>query len=197
MKIGYARCSTNEQNLDWQLDALHAENCERIYQEKMSGAKFDRPELQRMLDALREGDEVIVCELTRLSRSTSDLVSLMQEFEKRGVAFRSLKESWIDTTTPGGKLIFTIFAGLAEFERNLIRQRTRAGLEAARARGRCGGRPKTSPVIIKEAVALYNSKMYTLKEIEEKTGISRVTLYAYLRSQNSEQNKSQSSKKKA
>lgn len=183
MLIGYARCSTNEQNLDWQLDALNRQGCERIYQEKFSGAKFDRPELHRMLDALREGDVVVVCELTRLSRSVKDLFSIVETLDRTKANIRSLKEPWLDTTTPQGRLLFSIFAGVSQFERELIQQRTMEGLKAARARGRVGGRPKVSPALIKDAIILYNSKQYSIAEIVERTGVSKATLYAYLKKQ--------------
>ena len=131
MKIGYGRCSTLDQNLDWQVDKLKNEGCERIYTEKISGAKADRPELNRMLDALREGDTVVVCELTRLSRSTKDLFDIVEKVHGVGANIKSLSEPWLDTTTPQGKLLFTIFAGVSQFERDLTKERTMAGLEAA------------------------------------------------------------------
>ena len=189
MLIGYARCSTNEQNLDWQLDALNRQGCERIYQEKISGAKFERPELNRMLDALREGDTVIVCELTRLSRSVKDLFALVEKLDKVKANIRSIKEPWLDTTTPQGRLLFSIFAGISQFERELLQQRTMDGLKAARARGRVGGRPKTSPAIIKDAIIMYKSNQYSIQEITSKTGISKPTLYSYLRKEERGENK--------
>lgn len=180
MKIGYARCSTHDQNLDWQLDALAREGCERIYQEKVSGTKKDRPELMKMMDALREGDTVIVCELTRLSRSTKDLFELVEKVNGLGADIKSLKESWLDTTTPHGKLLFTVFAGVSQFERDLTHERTMDGLAAARARGRLGGRPKADEKKIQQAIAMYDAKDIPIKDILETTGISRATLYAYL-----------------
>lgn len=181
MKIGYARCSTADQNLDWQLDALNREGCERIYQEKASGAKKDRPELARMLDALREGDTIVVCELTRLSRSTKDLFDLVERISGVGANIRSLKEAWLDTTTPQGKLLFTIFAGVSQFERDLTHERTMDGLAAARARGRRGGRPRVNAKAIDQAIALYNSKNFPMKDIVDMTGVSRATLYQYIK----------------
>jgi len=181
MKIGYARCSTSEQNLDWQLDALKKEGCEKIYQEKISGMKKDRPELLKMLDALRKGDTVIVCELTRLSRSTKDLFELVEKISTAGANIKSLKEAWLDTTTPQGKLLFTIFAGVSQFERDLTYQRTMDGLAAARARGRLGGRPKTDPMKIQQALVMYEAKNIPIKDILQTTGISRATLYNYLK----------------
>jgi len=180
MKIGYARCSTADQNLDWQIDALHKEGCQKIYQEKVSGTKKERPELMRMLDALREGDTVVVCELTRLSRSTKDLFELVEKISSIGADIKSLKEAWLDTTTPQGKLLFTIFAGVSQFERDLTYQRTMDGLAAARARGRLGGRPKCDEKKIKQAIAMYNAKNIPINDITSATGISRATLYAYI-----------------
>ena len=181
MKIGYARCSTLDQNLDWQVDKLTREGCERIYQEKVSGTKADRPELNRMLDALRAGDTVVVCELTRLSRSTKDLFEIVDRIHAIGADVKSLGESWLDTTTPQGKLLFTIFAGVSQFERDLTKERTMAGLEAARARGRKGGRSKTDPKAVEKAIKLYESKTMTVPEILEITGIKKTTLYAYIK----------------
>ena len=180
MLIGYARCSTADQNLDWQLDALKKEGCERIYEEKVSGTKKDRPELMKMLDALREGDTVIVCELTRLSRSTKDLFELVERISGIGANIRSLKEAWLDTTTPHGKLLFTITAGISQFERDLTHQRTMDGLAAARARGRMGGRPKVDEKKVQQAMAMYDAKNIPIKDILETTGISRATMYSYL-----------------
>ena len=181
MIIGYARCSTVEQNLDWQVDALKKEGCQRIYQEKFTGTKIERPELTKMLDALREGDTVIVCELTRLSRSTKDLFELVDRINSIGANIKSLKESWLDTTTPHGKLLFTIFAGVSQFERDLTYERTMEGLAAARARGRLGGRPRTNLKMIEQALAMYDAKNIPIPDILKTTGISRATLYSYLR----------------
>ena len=181
MIIGYARCSTADQNLDWQLDALKKNGCERIYEEKISGTKKDRPELNRMLDTLREGDTVIVCELTRLSRSTKDLFELVERINSIGANIRSLKETWLDTTTPHGKLLFTITAGISQFERDLTHERTMDGLAAARARGRMGGRPKADEKKIQQALAMYDTKNIPIKDILETTSISRATLYSYLK----------------
>ena len=142
MKIGYARVSTEEQNLDRQLDSLKEAGCEKIFQEKITGTKKERPELDKLMEQLRSGDLIIISDLTRLSRSVKDLFSLVDQIEKKGANIKSLKESWMDTSTPQGKLMFTIFAGISQFERDLISQRTLEGLAAARARGRNGGRPK-------------------------------------------------------
>jgi DNA invertase Pin-like site-specific DNA recombinase len=141
MKIGYARVSTDDQRLDLQLAALSEAGCRRIFQEKVSGVRRDRPELARLLDHLREGDTVVVWRLDRLARSTRDLLELAETIAERGAAFRSLNEPWADTTTSAGKMVLTVFAGIAEFERSLIRERTSAGRTAARARGVRFGRP--------------------------------------------------------
>lgn len=180
MLIGYARVSTEGQNLNRQLDQLKAEQCERIYQEKITGSTKERPELDKMLDNLRTGDTIIISELTRLSRSTKDLFQLVDQIEKKGANIKSIKEIWLDTTTPYGKLMFTIFAGISQFERDLISQRTKEGLSSARARGRKGGRPSKNKSDIEKALKLYNSKNYSLKEIKEMTGVSKTSLYRYL-----------------
>ena len=180
MKLGCARCSALDQNLDWQIDALTKEGCDRIFQEKFTGTRKDRPELLRMMDMLREGDTVIICELTRLSRSVKDLFDLVEQVEKAGANIKSLKEPWLDTTTPQGRLLFTIFSGVSQFERELIRERTMEGLASARARGRMGGRPGKDKKIVEQALTLYDSKAYSVDEISKTTGISRATLYKYL-----------------
>lgn len=177
MTIGYARVSTSGQNLDGQCDSLRQAGCERIYSEKISGAKAQRPELERMLDALREGDTVVITELTRLGRSVKELFTIIERVHDAGASIKSLRETWLDTTTPQGNLLFTIFAGLSQFERDLIRQRTKDGLEAARARGRKGGRPKASYDKVETALKMYESKLHTIEEITGATGISRSSLY--------------------
>ena len=188
MKLGYARCSTLDQNLDWQIDALTKEGCDRIFQEKFTGTRKDRPELLRMMDMLREGDTVIICELTRLSRSVKDLFDLVEQVEKAGANIKSLKEPWLDTTTPQGRLLFTIFSGVSQFERELIRERTMEGLASARARGRMGGRPGKDKKIVEQALTLYDSKAYSVDEISKTTGISRATLYKYINLRKEAQN---------
>lgn len=177
MTIGYARVSTSGQNLDGQCDSLRQAGCERIYSEKISGAKAQRPELGRMLDALREGDTVVITELTRLGRSVKELFAIIERVHEAGASIKSLRETWLDTTTPQGNLLFTIFAGLSQFERDLIRQRTKDGLEAARARGRKGGRPKAASGKIDTALKMYDSRLHSIAEITAATGISRATLY--------------------
>ena len=179
MKIGYARVSTQDQNLDRQLDQLRREGCERIYEEKVSGAKSDRPELMRMLDALREGDVVVVAELSRLSRSVRDLFDIVGRIDGVGAQIKSLKEPWLDTTTPHGRLLFTFFSGISEFERDLIRQRTLEGMAAARARGHKGGHPVLDSKKVELALKMYDSKACTVSEITKATGVSRSALYRY------------------
>ncbi len=184
MKIGYARVSTREQNLSLQMDALNREGCKRIFQEKISGAKADRPELRKMIDQLREGDVIVTWKLDRLGRSIRDLINLVNEIQDKGAGLKSLNDS-IDTTTPQGKLTFHLFASLAEFERDIIRERTKAGLEAARARGRKGGRPKglSKEAQDKAMVAetLYKQGEMSVTEICKHLNIARSTLYKYLR----------------
>jgi DNA invertase Pin-like site-specific DNA recombinase len=181
MRIGYARVSTHDQNLDLQKDALKKAGCERIIVDVASGKKEKRSGLDRARDLLRKGDVLVVWRLDRLGRSLKHLIELMTELEGQGIGFQSLQES-INTTTPGGKLVFHIFGALAEFERNLIRERTKAGLDAARARGRKGGRPKTLDVDQRVvAVDLYEQRKHTVDEICRTLGISKPTLYAYVR----------------
>jgi DNA invertase Pin-like site-specific DNA recombinase len=141
MKIGYARVSTEDQHVDLQLDALMQAGCRRMFCDKVSGAGRHRPELLRMLEQLREGDTVVVWKLDRLARSTRELLATVETIREAGATFRSLSEPWADTTSHGGKFILTVFAGMAEFERELIRERTRAGREMAKRRGVRFGRP--------------------------------------------------------
>jgi DNA invertase Pin-like site-specific DNA recombinase len=171
------RLPTTGQNLDGQTDLLTQAGCERIYSEKISGVKKERSQLDRMMDSLRSGDTVIITELTRLGRSVKELLSIIERIHKAGASIKSLRESWLDTTTPQGNLLLTIFAGLSQFERDLTRQRTRQGLEAARARGRKGGRPKSDESKVSTALKMYDSKLHSIDEITKATGISRATLY--------------------
>lgn len=180
MIIGYARVSTKDQKLDRQIDELKSFGCEKIFLEKISGTKKNRPEFDKMLEMLRNGDLVVVSELTRLSRSTKDLIDIMNRFEQMEVSVKSLKEVWLDTSTAHGKLLFTIFAGLAEFERDLISERVKSGLNAARSRGKLGGRPTVRNEKINLALKMYDSKEYSINEILKATGISKSTLYNYL-----------------
>ena len=174
--FGYARVSTEQQNLDRQLDMLQKYGVDYLYNEKMTGTKRNRPELDKLLERLTVGDTVVVESLSRLGRSTKDLIWLMETFNERGVNLVSLKES-IDTTTSTGKLLFTLMSALAQFERDVLADRTREGLAAARARGRKGGRPPVDREAVRKAVKLYRTKEYSLKEIEELTGVKRSTLY--------------------
>lgn len=176
MRIGYARVSTEEQETAPQMDALNAANCDRIYQESMSGKSKQRPELNRMLDALRDGDVVVVQRLDRLGRSLKDLIDLLDDFNQRGVNFISLTEN-IDTTTATGELAFHMIGAIAQFERRLISERTKAGLSAARARGRKGGRKaKLSASDIKKAHAMLLDPNMTKAEVAAHFGVSRPTL---------------------
>ena len=179
--FGYARVSTEQQNIDRQLDMLQKYGVDFIYNEKMTGTKRNRPELEKLLERLTEGDTVVVESLSRLSRSTKDLIWLMETFNSKGVNLVSLKES-IDTTTSTGKLIFTLMSALAQFERDVLADRTKEGLVAARARGRKGGRPPVSREAIKKAIKLYNTGQYTVREITDLTGVKPSTLYKALRS---------------
>lgn len=180
MLVGYARVSTHDQNLSPQIDALKQAGCEEIFHDKISGSKAERPGLSEALAYLRKGDSLLVWRLDRLGRSLKHLIETVTQLEERGVGFHSLQEA-IDTTTSGGKLVFQIFGALAEFERNLIRERTQAGLAAARARGRKGGRPKVlDKTKVELAYRLYDEKKHTINEICRILGISKPTLYTYL-----------------
>lgn len=187
MTIGYARVSTADQNLDRQLDLLKENHCERIFCEKKSGTQKDRPELTMLLKTLRKGDTVIVCELARLSRKVKDIFDIVEQIHQLGADIKSLKENWLDTTTPTGKLMFTFIAGISQFERDIIRERTLEGMQAARARGRMGGRPFLPKDKVKMALKMYDSKDYTLKEIEEATGVKKTTLYLYVNRRKNEE----------
>jgi DNA invertase Pin-like site-specific DNA recombinase len=179
MLIGYARVSTTDQHLALQTDALQAAGCERLFRDTVSGAKTERPGLAAALRECRPGDTLVVWKLDRLGRSLPHLVETVRELVARGVGFQSVQEQ-IDTTTSGGKLIFHLFASLAEFERDLIRERTNAGLSAARARGRKGGRPKgVDQKKQKAALALKKDAGHSIREICEIVGISRNTYYKY------------------
>ena len=185
MKIGYARVSTKDQNLDLQIDALTKAGCvdTYIYREEISGATRERPQLQKLLEQIREGDVVVIWKLDRLGRSLADLVHLVNEIQDKGAGLLSLNDN-IDTTTPQGKLTFHIFAAIAQFEREIIRERTNAGLASARARGRKGGRPRgLSPdakIKAAAAVSLYQQKK-SISEICTTLAISKKTLYKYLK----------------
>jgi len=175
--IGYARVSTQDQDLSLQRDALSDADCQVIYEEKVSSAKAERPELEQCLKALRAGDTLVVWRMDRLGRSLKELVDIVTSLEARGVGFESLTES-IETRTPSGKLMFHVFGALAEFERNLIRERTMAGLAAARARGRIGGRKeKLTEQQKTEIRTLLANPDIQVKDVAERYGVSRNTLY--------------------
>lgn len=181
MLIGYARVSTGDQNIDLQSDALNRAGCEKIFMDKESGAVSARSGLEQAMQMLREGDTLVVWRLDRLGRSLKHLIDIMGKLEQRKIGFKSIQES-IDTGTPGGRLVFHIFGALAEFERNLILERTKAGLAAARARGRTGGRPKSlDPKQRKVAIKLYEEREHPVEEICRIMKISKPTLYSYLR----------------
>lgn len=176
MIIGYARVSTQDQSLDLQTDALSSAGCEQVFCEKITGKQRERPELQNCLRSLRKGDVLVVWKLDRLARSLKDLVELISALDEKQVGFRSITET-VDTTTAGGKLVFHIFGALAEFEHNLIRERTLAGLAAARARGRKGGRkPSMSKTDTQKAAAMLKDPNITKTEVANHFGVSRVTL---------------------
>jgi DNA invertase Pin-like site-specific DNA recombinase len=178
--LGYARVSTLDQNADLQRDALQGAGCYRVFLDTASGKLDDRPQLAALLDQLRPDDTLVVWRLDRLGRSLRHLIETVNGLAERGVAFRSLTES-IDTSTPGGRLIFHVFGALAEFERELIRERTVAGLAAARARGRAGGRPSVmTPGKLAVARQLYDSKDHTMDAIAKVVGVSRASLYRHL-----------------
>ncbi len=178
--LGYARVSTRDQTLQLQLDALADAGCDRVFEEHASGAADNRNELARILDHARPGDTIVVWRLDRLGRSLRHLIDTVTSLHEHNIGFRSLVEN-IDTTTAGGKLIFHIFGALAEFERELVRERTQAGLTAARARGRVGGRP---PALTRdqatEARRMYESKQYTWQQIGDMFGVSRMTVYRHV-----------------
>jgi DNA invertase Pin-like site-specific DNA recombinase len=178
--IGYARVSTQDQNPQLQLDALTAADCERSFVERASGAQRERPELQAALEYIREGDTLVVWKLDRLARSLKQLIETVESLETRKIGFRSLTEN-IDTTTPGGRLTFHLFAALAEFERSIIKERTTAGLAAARARGRKGGRPPSlNAKDLAAAKALLSDPEITVEEVARRLKVSPATLYRHL-----------------
>lgn len=184
MKIGYARVSTKDQVLDLQLDALNKDGCEMIFKETASGVKTDRPELQKLLNHLRKGDIVVVYKLDRLGRSLKHLLEVVAELNSKDVGIRSINDA-IDTTTPQGRLFFNISASFAEFERDLIRERTKSGLEAARARGRKGGRRQGMTKEAEQKAILaetyYKEGKMGVNQIAKEIDVSKMTLYKYLR----------------
>jgi DNA invertase Pin-like site-specific DNA recombinase len=179
--LGYARVSTDKQDEALQVDALKRAGCRRIFKDVMSGVRDDRPELAHLLDVARAGDVVVVWRLDRLGRSLRHLLEVVEDLKVRGIGFRSLTES-IDTTTAAGELVFHVFAALAQFERNLLRERTRAGLEAAKARGRVGGRPTVlTPEKAAQARAMFANKA-NVATVARVLGVGRATLYRWLES---------------
>jgi DNA invertase Pin-like site-specific DNA recombinase len=186
MIYGYARVSTQEQNLDRQLKQLKEAGCETIYKEKMTGATTKRPELQKLLDALQEGDIVIVSDLTRISRSTHDLFELVETIKEKGAALKSLKEPWLDTTSdnPYSAFLLTVMAGVAQLERDLIKQRQAEGVQIAKEQGKYKGRVKKyteKHAGMAHAIALYREGKHTVKQICEITKIGRSSLYRELK----------------
>jgi DNA invertase Pin-like site-specific DNA recombinase len=182
MLVGYARVSTQDQTLNLQKDALKQSGCTKIFTDTASGTKTERKGLQEALDYARKGDVLVVWKLDRLGRSLKNLIENITALESHGVGFKSITEN-IDTTSSGGKLIFHIFGALAEFEKDIIRERTQAGLNAARARGKKGGRPKllNTSKKVKTVLRLYNDRNNTIDEICQMVGISRATLYRYIK----------------
>ena len=179
MKIGYCRVSTKQQSLDRQKDQLIEAGVDSrlIYEEVMTGTKKERPELIRMIENLQEGDVVVITDLTRISRSTKDLLQIIDLIKEKGASIKSLKDTWLDTSSesPYGNFLLTVMSGLSELERNLISQRTKEGLESARARGRVGGRPRGRDEKAEYVMFLVNQGM-KIKDICDKTGISRSTI---------------------
>ncbi|WP_419879191.1 recombinase family protein [Brevibacillus centrosporus] len=179
MIFGYARVSTEEQNLDMQIDVLNKYGVERIFQEKMTGTKKDRPQLDELLKLLRKGDKVVVYKLDRISRSTKHLIELSEQFNEMAVDFVSISDS-IDTSTAMGKFFFRTMASIAELERDIISERTKSGLQAARARGKKGGRPSKQTDKVEMALKMYDSKDYSTAQIISATGLGKTTLYRYI-----------------
>ena len=179
MLIGYARVSTEEQKLDRQIDALVNEGVDRrnIYQEKITGTKKDRPELKRMINEMQEGDVLVIPDLTRLSRSTKDLLEIIDKIKEKGASIKSIKDTWLNTTSenPYNEFLLTVMSGLSQLERDLISQRTKEGLKAARARGRNGGRPSKQNEKKEMVIALYKAGIKS-SEIARQAGISRSTV---------------------
>ncbi len=184
MKVGYTRVSTQDQNQDMQLDALKNAGCEKFFSDKASGAKSDRPGLHEALEYLRKGDCLVVWKLDRLGRNLKHLIEIVEDLKSKKIGFTSLQDGF-DTTTNGGKFVFQIFGAMAEFERDLIRERTMAGLDAARARGRTGGRKeKLNATQVAALKTMYDSKNHSLGEICSTFGITKPTIYRYLEKSN-------------
>ena len=183
MVYGYARVSTRQQDLSRQLDLLERYECHKIYTEKISGIRTNRPELNKLKKRVKENDKIIIESFSRLGRSTKDLIDLVYFFERKGVKVISIKENF-DTQTPQGKLIMTVFQAFSQFERDIIVERTKEGLDSARARGNIGGRPRIDPKLIQHALNLYQKEGRTVVDICAQTGIKRSTFYRYLRLEN-------------
>lgn len=185
MLIGYARVSTEEQNLDRQLDALAKYGVDKrnIYKEKITGTKKDREQLNKMLDELQDEDIVIITDLTRISRSTKDLLEIIDKIKNKGASIKSIKDTWLDTTSdnPYNSFLLTVMSGLSQLERDLISQRTKEGLASAKARGRVGGRPNKSNNKA-DLVYMLLDQDYKIKDIVDKTGLSRTTVYRVIKS---------------
>ena len=180
MLIGYARVSTRDQKPNLELDALRDAGCQRVFEETASGAKRDRAALKAALEFMRSGDSLVVWKLDRLARSTRQLLETVEELEQRGIGLKILTQN-IDTASAGGRLIFTVISAIAEFEREIIRERTRAGLDAARSRGRKGGRPRAlSDKDLKLARALLADPEITVGDVAKRLGVGASTLYRYL-----------------
>ena len=187
MKFGYARVSTEDQSLDMQLDAFNKYGVDEVFCEKISGKSKERPQLDKMLDKLREGDTVVVYKLDRIGRNRSHLFELIDSFKERGINFVSMQDQ-IDTTTAAGNMFFGMLAVLAQFEADLISERTKAGLQAARARGRKGGRPAAKNKNVELALKMYDSGDYTVPQITDATGIGKTTLYKYIKERKEQAN---------
>lgn len=186
LMLGYARVSTDDQDLTLQRDHLRAAGCNKLFAEKVSGARRARPELDRMLDHLRPGDVVTVTRLDRLARSTRDLLDVAERIRSCGAGLRSLAEPWADTTSPAGRMVMTVFAGIAEFERSLILERTRTGRDAAKARGvQFGPRPTLSPAQLDHARQLIEQDDRAVSEVADLMGVHRSTLYRALQRETS------------
>ncbi|NKD31632.1 recombinase family protein [Enterococcus casseliflavus] len=179
MVYGYARVSTRQQDLSRQLDLLDRYECNKIYTEKISGVRANRPELNKLKKRVKENDKIIIESFSRLGRSTKDLIDLVYFFEKKGVKVISIKENF-DTQTPQGKLMMTVFQAFSQFERDIIVERTKEGLESARARGNIGGRPRVDPALIQHALNLYQKEGKAVVDICAQTGLKRSTFYRYL-----------------
>lgn len=188
MKFGYARVSTDKQITDRQMDALRSYGVDEIFEEKISGTKKSRPQLNLLLSKLRTGDTLVVYELKRLGRNTKQLLALAEDFQANGIEFVSLTEQ-IDTTTPMGRFVFTTWCALAQLDRDIISENTKSGLAAAKARGRVGGRKPTDKKQVEKALKMYYTNEFSIKEILETTGISKTSLYKYVNKNKEEREK--------